>query len=482
MQHVIRKQTITLFLPGTTRAAAFNLQQALSRHYWQEILPEIEKVFDASSNEGEVIGIDRLEIDLGQVTVQMLTQQRLPASLLESIHRQLQAGVDAAVASGKVQPVAVNIYGHWLFYMQNGYVPWNAVKITSEWYQKVLEALATDVESVTSLIALLQTDPILRYRVIQQHKPDFLINLAAILVPKGLSGLPVMIREMTLLLERLRAAGIKLPTAVGGEAAVHVLIWDEILQAIARKQTGLSYEQLARIILEHLEDVVPVRDRSTLLRDLPSRLTILQPVVREWEEGGFSATGKAGPLPVVENNEPLIREDGASDLKDDTIFVQQAGVVLLHPFLNQFFSRLRLVEAGLFVNHTAKQKALYLIHYLATADGSAEEHELVMPKLLCGYPFHVPVEADVYITEFEREEADLVLEEAIRQWTVLKSTTVDGLREGFLKRPGKLSMKNGHWRLQVEGESIDVLLDQLPWNLSVIKLPWMKEVLMVEWR
>ena len=75
-----------------------------------------------------------------------------------------------------------------------------------------------------------------------------------------------------------------------------------------------------------------------------------------------------------------------------------------------------------------------------------------------------------------------MLQAVIEQWTVLKNTSVEGLREGFLQRKGKLFSKNDNLHLQAETNSIDVLLDQLPWNLSMIKLPWMKRILRLEWR
>jgi hypothetical protein len=64
----------------------------------------------------------------------------------------------------------------------------------------------------------------------------------------------------------------------------------------------------------------------------------------------------------------------------------------------------------------------------------------------------------------------------------LKNTSAAGLREGFLQRPVKLFTKNGDIYLRVEKSSIDVLLDYLPWNLGIIMLPWMKDILRVEWR
>lgn len=479
MQHVIKKQTINLYFSGTGRAAAFRVQQELSRHYWQEILPEMEVIFDGSSTESEMISIDRLEIDLGQLTLSMLTGDRLPASLMDTIRDQLYASIRAAVASGRVQPVTVNIYRHWLFYMQHGYIPWNTIRVTDKWYASVLEALATDHESVMSLIALIQTDAVVLYRITEQHKDEFLINLAGILAPHSLVDLPAMINEMVHLLDRWVRAGIKLRSSYAiksGDRGIRSLIWREVLQQVARQQPGLSSERLAQSILTQL---VAEEDRTSIAQHLPSEFAILPTVVKEWEQHGYDVSDSTELPPTSAIDQT---EDQTVMPEEDTIFVGQAGSVLLHPFLSALFSRLQLVVSGEFKDPVAKQKGLYLIHYLATGSGEAQEHELVIPKVLCQYAFHLPVDSATPFTREETAEADHLLEEVIRQWEVLKSTTVGGLRDGFLKRPGKLSRRHGHWRLQVENNAIDVLLDQLPWNLNVIKLPWMKELLMVEWR
>jgi Contractile injection system tape measure protein len=79
-------------------------------------------------------------------------------------------------------------------------------------------------------------------------------------------------------------------------------------------------------------------------------------------------------------------------------------------------------------------------------------------------------------------EGEHLLQTAIDYWQVLKSTSSDGLREGFLQRAGKLTFEDDdNWRLQVEQQSIDVLLGSLPWGINVVTLPWLKNLIMVEW-
>ena len=165
----------------------------------------------------------------------------------------------------------------------------------------------------------------------------------------------------------------------------------------------------------------------------------------------------------------------------DFWYVANAGVVLLHPFLSPFFKTIGLVEQGTFNDERARHKAVHLIHYLATGQTQAPEYELMLPRFLCGLDFDIPLERFVDITADEQAEAEKMLRAAIDHWNKLGSTSPDGLREGFLRRDGKLEKREAGWYLGVEQKTIDILLDFLPWNLSMIKLPWMPELLRVEW-
>jgi Contractile injection system tape measure protein len=74
-----------------------------------------------------------------------------------------------------------------------------------------------------------------------------------------------------------------------------------------------------------------------------------------------------------------------------------------------------------------------------------------------------------------------VLTSVIEYWNIVGNTSVDGIRESFLQRKGKLMYKESGWILQVEQQPYDMLLQHLPWNISMIQLPWMKQMLQTEW-
>jgi len=163
----------------------------------------------------------------------------------------------------------------------------------------------------------------------------------------------------------------------------------------------------------------------------------------------------------------------------DGIYIDNAGLVLLHPFLPRFFEALRISKEEEILQ---PERSLSLLYYLTTGQTKIPEYELVLPKILCEFPLLMPVPSDFKITENEINEASALLEAVIKHWEVLRNTTPDGLRGTFLLRPGKLSQKeDGDWLLQVESRTFDVLLEHLPWGISMIKLPWMKNMLWVEW-
>lgn len=177
-------------------------------------------------------------------------------------------------------------------------------------------------------------------------------------------------------------------------------------------------------------------------------------------------------------NEPLFSE---ADVDEEGTYIPHAGVILLHPFLPTCFSRLQWWGEGTFADEDARRKAVLLVYYLASGRRKAPEYELVLPKVLCGYSPEAAIPATAALTEEEFAEAEELLQMVLVRWDKLKGTSVEGLREGFLQRGGKLLRRNDRLTLLVERHSIDVLLDFLPWGLSIVKLPWLPEIIYVEW-
>jgi hypothetical protein len=162
--------------------------------------------------------------------------------------------------------------------------------------------------------------------------------------------------------------------------------------------------------------------------------------------------------------------------------ISYAGVILLHPFLPFLFKHCRLLKKQSLAQPRALQKALLLIHFLATGDTITTEEELTLGKLFCGLPVDVPLVLTEKLSPHHKEQARALLGVVKERWTLLKNSTDDGLRQAFLQRPGILKREAGLWCLRLEKQGCDALLDKLPWALTPVKSPWMQEHLVVAWR
>ncbi|MFB9080631.1 contractile injection system tape measure protein [Flavobacterium procerum] len=178
----------------------------------------------------------------------------------------------------------------------------------------------------------------------------------------------------------------------------------------------------------------------------------------------------------------IIYEDETIKLKEwEKIYIENAGLVLVHPFLSTLFDRTGLVKNGEFVSDEAKFRAPHLLQYIVNHEQESPEHALLLNKILCGIDYQEAVTSGVVLTEIEINTANELLYVVTQQWEKLKNTSIKGLQESFLQRSGSLCLSSEGWTLVVENKAYDVLLQTLPWGLSFIKNSWMTEPIFVEW-
>jgi len=167
------------------------------------------------------------------------------------------------------------------------------------------------------------------------------------------------------------------------------------------------------------------------------------------------------------------------------VLVRNAGVVLMAPFLPMFFARLEMVETRDGVvgwkDAAAAARAPHLLQWLVDGGGSAPEQEMALNKVLCGLSVATPLDATIDLTEQERALGDALLHAMLAHWSALAGSSVEALRETFLQRDGRLEAESDRWKLKVQRKTVDVLVDQVPWSFSMVRLPWMGLPLDVSW-
>jgi hypothetical protein len=177
-----------------------------------------------------------------------------------------------------------------------------------------------------------------------------------------------------------------------------------------------------------------------------------------------------------------IHEAGDPDDASDVLYLDNAGLCLLWPFLGHFFTHLGLMgKDRAFLDEPARHRAVFLLHHAATGATEAPEYQLALNKVLCGMaPDVLPCFGDPP-TGTELEETERLLGALSAHIADLSTLSVEELREGFLLRPGALSTRDGAWLLRVERSTRDSILDPPPWPMEWISLPWMSAPMRVEW-
>ena len=171
------------------------------------------------------------------------------------------------------------------------------------------------------------------------------------------------------------------------------------------------------------------------------------------------------------------------DLKH--IPISNAGLVILFPFLPMLFMRLNMLSQDRrdFNSNESKVRAIFILqHLMASEDREYDEKDLFLNRLLINYPSNEPLPKRVELNQDELNTIDSLLEAAKTNWEKMRNTSMRGFQEAFLRRAGFIEKTEREWVLTVEERAFDILLDSIPWSYKLVRLPWMENILKVNWR
>lgn len=241
-------------------------------------------------------------------------------------------------------------------------------------------------------------------------------------------------------------------------------------------ETGAGFLRLLRRVLASQR--LSQRALQRILGELEHAAAASLPAQSLGEARRLLQRKTSGAMAKAANEEPSL---DLAYSESDEIYVENAGLVILWPFLGHAFERLELMADKQFKDRSAQHRAVGLLQFLATGDASPPEFQLPLPKVLCGLRLAELFEFDPPVTEAETEECANLLTAVIANAPILKQMSIDGFRGSFLLRKGVLSTRDGTWLLRVERAPYDVVLDKFPWGMGWVKLPWMEAPICVEW-
>lgn len=441
----------------------------------------LQRVFDACTpaSGGEWVKIERLEIDLGEVSPEMAQGQWLGRfeEKLEAVLAEKLAGWSAAQQR---QGKAKSDLDALISFLQTGSLPWWELPELFDPDELLVRLVREQPDSLAATLRQLASEPNALRRLALQFGFESLLPLLQ------LPGAPPI-----------------------SENEAQQWLPEEIIQRLFRRlaqnpetearQGGLPEEKSQRL---HRRTAQKPEDDFLEKKHLPTGLS-----------GGAEVAGESNVLSLFEKNEnevfgsqasqkTLVESSGerARDLKQAVFASEQtalsslepspekyilryAGLVLAAPFLPAFFRATGLLEGNQFKDRKAAWQGMFLLHCLATGELRAPEFALTLEKLLVGLPLEEPIPTQVELDEPALAETEELLRAIVAHWKSLKNTSPAGLREAFFKRDGTLERNQtpNSWLLRVERKAYDVLLDTIPWGFSMIKLPWSEQLIHVEW-
>ncbi len=189
------------------------------------------------------------------------------------------------------------------------------------------------------------------------------------------------------------------------------------------------------------------------------------------------------PADHRKSNETGHQENNILSDEDDGIEVRisNAGLILFWPFLTRLFENLSLVKSGDFISPESMNRAVYILQYLGYFEIDFPEYNLILNKLMVGMQAQDHLVPVITLTDEEKEIAQSLFNGLINNWEKVKNSSPEGIQQTFIQREGILRFQKDKVSLVVVKKGVDILLDSIPWNISLIKLSWMKKPIYVEW-
>lgn len=525
MTHLIQRQVCHIEFKGSEQEA-LELQTRIADLCKHHLQPALEKVFDRVGSNAEYRDyvFPYLEIEVGNLALDQVDSsfvERVVLAVESNLKEQIgqpKTGSTALTASPsgqdsqlKHQPWSVLHY-----FLKTGNLPWNfrlSQGLSLEQYlsgflkldkQPDQGALVLDPSTVShptepiafptaEISSLLTNVEAARKRLIWHFSADFATNILAIIAPERHLRWQNIIYNIH---QSAALSSLKLEQLLLENAFIQLQSTDNEAQLIAHavslrlKSGGFNDDAEVKAIKKFWqENGFPPELLPNMEGSLQSLEALPKPI-------NISKFDKPSTLTRLYPNDQVSKPQQTYNITEEEpekslwasmqhqeptegVYLENAGLVILHPFLTTFFESIGVAVGEALIQ---PERALALLQHLATGQTTFAEYELLLPKLLCNLPLDEPVDLRLALSETEVAEAHTLLSAVIQHWTVLSNTQVDELRGNFLCRFGKLSRKDdGDWLLQIERQSFDLLLDQLPWGIGALKLPWMDKMLWVEW-
>lgn len=510
-KHIIKKAIVEIYVPSAN--SAMDLQNKTMSFFKEKICPLIEKIVAKYSNEGETIRIDKLELDFENFNPQNSNdtelrklEQQIEEKLVKLITEEQKNNFSGeTVTDVKKIPKEKADEELFIHLLRTGSLPWWAKTEQSI----SLEALAQKILAKSSgsiikeLSAAIRISAV-RKRVANKLSSESVEKIIALAFSSSADFLKYVREILNVtkddfpfsenIRKELYEYILKYPVSSSYTMQLFIagFIKEKNDLSLAEKLYKLSNINSSDKTAETIKQGIADTDEhfSNQIKKMFNvkdvKLFFSSEENNEVKEK--TVTEQKTNVLRPNNKKDLINEEDFSheqiELYEETgdYFIKNSGMIILAPYLSALFTELDLCDGKTFISEEAKERAVYLLQYLATGkEEDFEEHEMVLNKILCGVEIGAPLTLQFIISEKEKEECLGLLQAVATNWPALKGTSGEGMRDTFFMRDGILEQQSNGWNLKIEKTTIDILLDKLPWGISILQMPWSKEMIFVEW-
>ncbi|PMB51188.1 hypothetical protein CEN39_16660 [Fischerella thermalis CCMEE 5201] len=513
-KHIIRSLIFDISVP--TQEEAIAIQSFLSNFAEQFVPAILTEAIAPYDHIDTIIYIDRLEIDLGTLQLDNLELQfrkQLTEKLAKHLPKTLKIFNNLPVNLTQ-SPRTICFMEQWQHFLINGNLPWNADREAfQDMDSMVIDWINTERPTFKQLLRQIIPNDNARKRLIFNLQEDTLIIILNTYLSINIPDCQTLKSVINWLSEYLKQLAI-IPNQkkLIFEACLHEItaiesITIEVLfqkwlekelhpyrfysrehwiafWKLVTAEISISYPResivLKRILVRYMEVIAPqimqISPESNIANSIDKKES--QTVDASFVNTGELKTCEIYPFDRRKNENYQALSPNANET---SWFIQNSGLVLLYPYLKRYLETLNLVKDNQFFSKTHQLQAIHELEFLVRGNQPYREYDLVLNKVLCGIPLFEPIDIEFQCENFAETEAEKLLQSAIRNWTIIKNTSVDGFRRSFLMREGKLIQKENSWTLICDRKGYDVLLERLPYPIYVVKLTWMDRPLYVEW-
>ncbi len=479
-QHILHQ--INMEVNTSSERRAFSLKGDLDNFLKNDFLPQIEYLLDVIIPGNQTLRYNSLDLEIDLKPEDSLQMAR--EMLINQLRSKLDSTVpDFSMPSSRLtfedqtkdfsepdhstkpgQPFVAEPLtdeeDSLLYFLETGLLPWfvNPPEFSASLESKSISILLQNKVFLQKLKSLFTAKPNALERFVQQMNPEITIELIS-----HLAG------HQSVDQKKIKQTLTRLSTTI--QADVFKLIISNLIQNDYSGRNDFRMKFRSEVFKRTSETDVKIIQEVLRIAGMSDEL------LQKTEQNNPINSKELGDRQSLVN--PENRKSYSIDLK--AVYVQNAGMILSHPFLPQLFSVSGCLNERKQLMTNKQQKAVQLLHYLATGEETDMEFNLTFEKYLCGLPFETLLTRLTEINSADKQECDEVLRSMVNFWPALKNTSPDGLRQIFFHRNGKLDLHTSPHKLYIERKAQDVLLDKLQWNISIVKLPWMDDLLFVEW-